>query len=413
MNFPAAEVLLERLGNEKHIHYSLENIKAALKEAGNPEKTVKSIVIAGTNGKGTTTLLISRALQLQGLRVSTTLSPHLQSIRERFLDGLVPWSVERLENSLKGVLPLVQKYQLSYFEALILAFFMDSSQHRPDFNVIEVGMGGRLDATNVTEPFGVILTNISWDHADFLGDSLEKILKEKMGVFRKNTPVITGIAPSNPLFSILRKECESLSSPLSSAEEVSRKVISKSWSGQHVEIDHEPFFLKNPASYFLENAATAYCFLRKCFPEISLKTIQDAFSSVSHPGRLELVQENPKIILSGDHNEAGIESLIQTLKELGTENLFILCGFSPDKNAKKMTEALLPMSKKLLLTRVPRARGDYSEDYFKIASFEEEPRIALERMTREMGADDILLITGSLYLIGALRDFWKKEVGFI
>jgi len=412
MKTPSIETLLERLGDEKRIHYSLENLKLALAEAGHPEKTVKSIVIAGTNGKGTTSLLISRALELEGYHVATTLSPHLQSLNERFLDHLKPWSSNRLESNLQKVLSFSEKQGLSYFESLILAFFMDSAHEKPDFNVLEVGMGGRLDATNVTDPQAVVLTNISWDHADYLGDSLEKILREKMGVFRKKTPVVTGMAISSPLYQSLKAECERLESPLFSSQEISRKVISKSWQGQEVEIDHQAFFLKNAATAYLENAVTAYCFLKQNFPEIPLTTLQRAFSSVTHPGRLEVVRENPQIILSGDHNEAGVQGLVQTLQELNARNLFILCGFSPDKKAKNMIEALKPFSQKLILTEVPGARGVYPQSYSSLAPFEKNPETALRGLLGTLGNKDTLLITGSLYLVGHLRGHWKKEVAF-
>lgn len=413
MNTSSIEALLERLGDEKRIHYSLENLKLALAEAGEPQKTVKSIVIAGTNGKGTTSLLISRALELQGYRVATTLSPHLQSLTERFLDNLKPWSLERLEENLQKALPLAEKHKLSYFEALLFAFFMDSSREKPDFNVLEVGMGGRLDATNVTDPVAVVLTNISWDHAEYLGDSLEKILKEKMGVFRPHTPVVTGMAPANSLYSILKAECKRLGSPLVSADVLPRKVISRTWEGQEVEIENQLFKLKNPATAFLQNAITAYCFLKENFPEIPISTLQKAFSSISHPGRLETAQENPRVILSGDHNEAGVEGLVETLQELNAKNLFVLCGFSPDKEAEKMLEALKTFARKLVLTEVPRARGVYPESYSKLAVFEKDPLLALQQVMSEMKPPDTLLITGSLYLVGHLRTHWKKEVRFI
>lgn len=413
MKTPLIETLLERLGDEKLIHYSLKNLKLALAEAGHPEKTVKSIVIAGTNGKGTTSLLISQALKLHGYRVATTLSPHLQSLTERFLDNLEPWSSERLELSIKKALPFIEKHQLSYFESLILAFFMDSFIERPDFNVLEVGMGGRLDATNVTDPVAVVLTNISWDHADYLGDSLEKILKEKMGVFRKQTSVVTGMSPSDSLFPVLKEECKRLDSFLVSSKELSRKVIFKSWKGQEVEIDHHPFFLKNAATAYLDNAVTAYSFLKHHFPQISLSTLQTAFGSVCHPGRLEVIQENPRVILSGDHNEAGVEGLVKSLRELKTENIFILCGFSPDKKAKDMIDALKPFGQKLVLTEVPGARGVYPESYSQLAEFEKDPKQALEKLMSDLGSQDTLLITGSLYLVGYLRARWKQKVAFM
>lgn len=406
------ESLLETLGSEKKIHYSLDNFQKALNAAGNPEKTVKSIVIAGTNGKGTTTLLLSRALQLQGYRVGTYLSPHLQHVQERFLESLKPWSEDRLlEWGLKAM-PLAQQYQLSYFEFLTLMFFLDSRDKAYDFNVVEVGMGGRLDATNVTSPVATVITNISWDHADFLGDSLEKILKEKMGILRSGVPVVSSI-PISELKNLLQTDCQNLKAPLFFTETVSKKVIAKSLVGQEVEIDGDKFTLNNPSAGTLENAANAYLVLKKVFPEISISTIQEAFSSVIFPGRFEVVDLKPLTLLSGDHNEAGVESLIHTLNLVGAKSLRVLCGFSPDKEAKKMIEKLKPLAKDFILTKVPRARGVYEAGYEKLADCIEDPEIALKKIQSRCREEDTLLITGSLYLVGHLRKYWRPQVSFL
>jgi dihydrofolate synthase/folylpolyglutamate synthase len=405
------EKVLEELGGEKRIHYSLDNFKKALQEAGNPQNAVQSLVIAGTNGKGTTTLLITRALQLHGYKVATYLSPHLQSVCERFLDDCVPWTEERLERHLSKALPLAQKWKLSYFEFLTLLFFLDNQESKPDYCVLEVGMGGRLDATNVTHPKAVVLTNIDWDHMDFLGNTLAKILQEKMGVLRKGTPVTSGI--DNPhLQQLLLEKCQELSCEVQLTQSLQKEVKELSWHGQKVMIEGVEFQLTNPSPGTLENAATAFAFLRKNFPEIQIETLQRAFSSVRNPGRFEIVQENPRVILSGDHNVAGIRCLVSTLSELGARDLFIVCGFSPDKEVKDCLSLLRPFARELVLTKVVRARGEYDEEYEKLASFEPLAEKAVGEFLRKMRPEDTLLITGSLYLIGELRALWQKEVTF-
>jgi len=405
------ERALEQLGGEKKIHYSLENLKSALQEAGNPEKTVESLVIGGTNGKGGTTLFITEALLAQGYTAATYLSPHLQHLRERFLEGGRAWTESRLSEWIEKAYPIAQKWKLSYFEFLTLIFFLDSQKVRPNFNILEVGLGGRLDATNVTSPRGAIITNISWDHMDYLGDSLEKILKEKMGILRKGIPVVSGLKDPE-LQEFLKKECERLSCSLTLTDSIPRKVKSKSWFGQEVEIDGHAFSLINPSGGALENAVAAYAFLRKCFPEISVASIQKGFKKVTQPGRLEVVQKNPRVILSGDHNVGGMESLVKTLRELEEKNLFVVCGFSPDKDAKQMIELLRPFCRELTLTKVPRARGEYPETYTTLANFIEDPKKAVEEMIARMTKQDTLLVTGSLYLVGELRPLWVKKVPF-
>ncbi len=405
------EAALEQLGGERSIHYSLENLKSALHEMGNPEKTVESLVIGGTNGKGGTTLFITEALAAHGYSIATYLSPHLQHLRERFLDGGRAWSESRLSDWIEKAYPAARKWKLSYFELLTLVFFLDSQVTKPHFNVLEVGLGGRLDATNVTNPRGVRLTNISWDHMDYLGDSLEKILKEKMGVLRPEIPVVSGVKEQD-LQKILKKECQRLSCSLTFTNDIPRALKSKSWSGQEITIDGYDFKIRNPSTGALENAVTAYAFLKKCFPEVSVASIQTGFEKVIQAGRLEVVQENPRVILSGDHNVGGMESLIKTLRELKEKNLFVVCGFSPDKDAKQMIELLHPFCKEILLTKVPRARGEYPATYSKLARFIEGPKNAVEKMMAQMTDQDTLLITGSLYLVGELRPLWVKRIPF-
>lgn len=405
------EKVLEQLGGEKKIHYSLDNFTGALQEAGNPQNAIPSLVIAGTNGKGTTTLLISRALQFHGYKVATYLSPHLQAVRERFLENCVPWEQERLEKHLSKALPLAKKWKLSYFEFLTLVFFLDNEHSKPDFCVLEVGMGGRLDATNVTHPKAIVLTNIDWDHMDFLGNTLSAILKEKMGVFRRGAPVTCGIDEPG-LQNRLMEECKRLSCEVEFTKPLQRKVKEKSWLGQKVEIEGVEFHLSNPSPGTLENAVTAFAFLRKNFPEIPIETLQKAFGSIRNPGRFEIVQENPRVILSGDHNVAGIRCLVKTLSELGSKGLFIVCGFSPDKEVKDCLNLLMPFARELVLTKVTRARGNYDEEYEKLAPFEPHSEKAVRDFMDRMSSEDTLLITGSLYLIGELRQLWKKEVTF-
>ena len=411
MNSNFFDEVIRRLGGEKQIRLSLEPLSRALEEAGHPEKTVQSLVIAGTNGKGSTSLWISQALRLHGFKVATYLSPHLQSVRERFLDQLQPWSEERLQKRFQEALGLAEKWKLTYFEFLTLVFFLDSRENQPDFNILEVGMGGRLDATNVTEPKGIVLTNISWDHSEYLGDSLAKILQEKMGVFRKGVPVVSGVQEPT-LLELLTQKCQELGSSLFLTHQVSRKSVKQTWKGQEIEVGGEVFTITNPSRGSVENAVSAYSAITQWFPEISRSTLKQAFATVINPGRMEVVQESPRVILSGDHNEAGMLSLAATLRALGAQDLYVLCGFSPDKEAQKMLEILKPFARKLVLTQLSHPRGIYSKNYSELAPFEPNAHQALKTLMSQMNQQDTLLVTGSLYLVGELRSQWKREVGF-
>ncbi len=203
------EAFLEQIGSERLIDYSLERFRSALQAVQNPERDAKTIVIAGTNGKGTVSLLLSNALREAGFKVGTYLSPHLQQPNERFLDGLRPERESELLRLAKEHWEISKQYRLTYFEFLTLLCFAWASRKKFDFLVLEVGLGGRLDATNVTTPLACAITTIDLDHQEYLGNTVEKILEEKMGILRAGSPVFSGITQSS-LRSRLDQRCAEL-----------------------------------------------------------------------------------------------------------------------------------------------------------------------------------------------------------
>lgn len=369
------ETLLESLGGQKRIRKGLEPIKAALADYGHPEKSVKTIIIGGTNGKGSTTLLISGTLKEFGFRVATYLSPHLQSATERISVDLNPISETDLLSLVEKHLGYAQKKDLTYFEFMTLLYFLWAKENKVDWSIVEVGMGGRLDATNVTEPKACVITQIGFDHEAYLGDTLEKILIEKMGICREGVPIFTGIT-SRALLDVLKKEALRLQSPIHLVEEAG------------------PFELTNPSEGMQQNAKLAWKFIRTQFPEIPVEIIKAAFKKVKNPGRFEIVSQNPTVILSGDHNLSGIDSLLQTLEKQNLGKLIVLCAFSSDKPADLMVQKLRAVCDELIQTQI------------------KDPFPALEEALKLTGPEDTLLITGSLYLVGALRGRWKESVKF-
>lgn len=404
--------ILERLGGERRIHYALDHFHQCLSEAGHPEAAVKSVVIAGTNGKGSTTLFISSALVAHGYNVATFLSPHLQHPRERFLFNLFPAQVTDLDTLACKYENLAKKHALTYFEFLTLLFFVWAKERNAEYLVLEVGLGGRLDATNVTKPLAVALTNISFDHQAYLGNSLEAILSEKIAVVPEGGKLYTGVTENSLLRSIdlhcnLRKIDVSLSS------EVLLSFGTRSWAEQAFLLDGHRFSIRNPSPVMVENARLAYQLLRRSFPEIPLKTIQTGFAKVKTPGRFETIQENPRVILSGDHNLAGIESLSATLRELPPSHIHTVCAFSPDKPYRKLYEMLRGISKSITLTQVQRLRSTLPDDYFTLCpDFAPNAKEAVASAIAACAKDEIVLVTGSLYLIGEVRELWKEQTVF-
>ncbi len=400
--------ILERLGGESRIHYSLDHFTAALAAVGNPEKTVNAIVISGTNGKGTTSLFLSSALVEAGYRVGTYLSPHLQHPQERFLLNLEPVAWETLEAIAQDHAELADRFQLTYFEFLTLVFFLWARQADVKQVVLEVGMGGRLDAVNVTHPIGTVLTQIDWDHQRYLGNTLEAILEEKMGIFRPGVPVFSNLQPE-ALRTRLEARTRELGSPLGYGWKVPSRMLTCDWDGQTAEIDGMPFFLSNPTPATLENAALAYRCLREVYPNIDTETLQRAFARVKTPGRMEVVQDSPRVVLSGDHNPSGIDCLVATLHRLGTRS-HIVCGFSPDKPYRELIGKLREVAASLVLTQIPRLASAMPTDYRDAAPFIADPNEALETALKACAPSDTLVVTGSLYLVGELRSRWKAGV---
>jgi dihydrofolate synthase / folylpolyglutamate synthase len=405
------EKILEALGGERRIDYSLERFNKALESLGNPEKSVKTLVIAGTNGKGTVSLLISSALKAAGFRTATYLSPHLQSLSERFLHNLVPIEGNLLEGLAVEFEPTAKKFKLSYFEFLTLLFFIWTQREGFDFNVVECGLGGRLDATNVTNPIASVITNISQDHQEYLGDTLEAILQEKMGILRPEALLFTGVRDPK-LLEIIDKKCLELDAIQYYAKEIRSEVREISPHTQSVTFNGFPFTLNNPSLGTVENAALAFLLMRIVFPKIPMATLQQAFAQVKTPGRMEIVQENPRVILSGDHNAAGVTCLIETLKRVSIKQPKIVCGFSPDKPHAEMYQALAGIASEVTLTSVPRFQDKLPKSYFSMGPYVENPIQAVERAIANSDSTDTIIVTGSLYLVGEVRKIWKPSVTF-
>jgi dihydrofolate synthase / folylpolyglutamate synthase len=406
------QILLDGLGGEKRIHYTLDRVKSALKKAGNPERSVYSLIIAGTNGKGTTTLLVSSVLIEAGYRVGTFLSPHLQHPRERLLHNLEPVSEAEITQLAREHESLAKEFQLTYFEYLTVLFFIWSAKRGFDFNVLEVGLGGRLDATNVVDALACAVTSIALDHQQYLGDKLEGILDEKLGVMRPEGLVFAGLEDEG-LRRHLERRCAEVDAVHYHAHEVRREVIERSWEGSKVLFNGYPFQINNPGEAAVKNAALAFLMLRIVFPRLSIETLQRGFAKVKNPGRLEVVAQSPRVVLSGDHNPAGLESTLASLTASQTGRLFTVCAFSPDKPYREMFERLRSVSADIRLTKLQKPRAPMPEEYEHIGPYVADAHQAIDEMIEKAGPNDTVLVTGSLYLVGDVRPRWRSDVRFV
>lgn len=395
--------ILEKFGGESRINLGLIRFQRALGEVGNPERNVKTIVIAGTNGKGTTTLLTSQALILHGLRVGTFLSPHLQSVRERMQSNLSPIQMDALNDLAIRLEPVGERHALTYFEFLTLIYLVWANKARFDISVLEVGLGGRLDATNVTTPLACVVTNISYDHQKFLGNTLGEILKEKLGILREGTNLYTGITDA-----VLSQQChdeaQRVGSKLLFTAEIPHSTIEVTWNNRELLIDGHRFMLKNPSVGTVQNAVTAYALLKGEFPKITTDIIQKAFVACHTPGRFEVINTQPRVLLSGDHNLEGLDCLIRTLEELPPTTLHTVCGFSIDKPYRLMFDRLRERSATIVLTTFQKNPSPLPADYLSMDFCVADPLEAFAMQMERARPSDTVLVTGSLYLVGAIRE---------
>lgn len=408
------EQILESFGDERRMKYSLDRMKAALKYLGNPEQSAQTIVIGGTNGKGTTSLLVSSALVQAGFRVGTYLSPHLQSPRERFVDGLRSEAESFLAPIAEELLDTANRLELSYFEYLTLVAFVWSKRRKHEFLILEVGLGGRLDATNVTEPLACAITSIGLDHQQILGTTVAQILEEKMGILRPESLMFSGVSDPS-LKKTLEGRCNDLDTIYYFSDELRTEILSADWDRQRVRINGFEFELTNPSCAAAANAALAFLLVRIAFPRISISTIHEAFARARPPGRMESMPGPKRIILSGDHNPQGMASLCESLRRLAKGKLHFVCGFAPDKPAVEMMRMLKPLASSITLCGISRfSKNQPPSDALEIGDrYFPDPFEALDgAVDRLVDTEDTVVVTGSLYLVGELRTRWYSDVEY-
>ncbi len=397
-----------------NINPGLENIKKALKDIGNPEKDFKSILISGTNGKGSTSAFLESLLRNHNLKTGLFTSPHIVDERERWRVNSIPITEKSLKDYVEKLLPVIKKYNLTYFEASALIAFKYFADSKVDIAVLEVGLGGKWDATNVVYPEVSIITNISLDHTHILGDTLEKIAEEKLGISRENRPLIIG---SNQEVLISKAFSKGIKDIYHYQKDFSYiKKDHKKFDFIFKEISIKDLIVSLLGDRQIHNASTALAgflvYSKRRNLSYSVEKIRKAVESVYWPGRMELLEEEPPVILDGAHNIDAIQKTLKEVKGLYPEKkLFILFSGMRDKDWKKISN-LLAERGKIYFVELPFSRGLKKEDIKKtkleiIDTLKDGIEILKEKAKRENG---ILLITGSLYLAGEVLKIYRSKV---
>ena len=404
----------------KHGLYRMEAILEAL---GNPERELKSIHIAGTNGKGSTAAMITAFAKAHGLRVGTFTSPHMDSIRERIqLDG-VPleeepfWQAASVVREVERCL-FEEWGAFNYFEILTAMMFVVFQQEAVDLAIIEVGIGGLLDNTNVGHPLVSVITTIGLDHQDLLGSTLEEITAQKAGIIKAGQQVVVGPV-TRECMDVIREIASEKGATVQAFDE-EFFLIEESYQDSLQTIPLKQLALKG--AFQKENATVAiraFCsWMEATGRSLQPEFIEAVLRVVSWPGRMEVLQETPLVIIDGAHNLPAIERLVQNMRTHVGKKQTLLFSALTRKDSQQMLAKLqeaLPDVNIILTSFHPSkgqsiARSDV-EAYLDSPqiSYEESFEDVIDRFTSSTDDKSELWVTGSLYFIAEVRHWWKNR----
>ncbi|MFE7316840.1 bifunctional folylpolyglutamate synthase/dihydrofolate synthase [Streptomyces sp. NPDC057555] len=429
------EELAGRWGETK-LDPSLERIAALMDILGSPQRAYPSIHITGTNGKTSTARMIEALLGAFELRTGRYTSPHIQSVTERIsLDGS-PISAERFIETYRDIAPYVemidgrQQYRLSFFEVLTAMAYAAFADAPVDVAVVEVGMGGTWDATNVIDADVAVITPISLDHTDRLGETPEQIAGEKSGIIKKDATVVLAQQPVDAASVMLKRAVEVDATVAREGMEfgvLSREVAV---GGQMVTLrglggEYPDVFLPLHGAHQAHNAAVALAAVEAFFGvgagharTLDIDIVRSAFASVSSPGRMEVVRRSPTVVLDAAHNPGGARAAAETVAEaFDFSRLIGVLGASDDKDVRGVLEAFEPIFAEVVVTRNSSQRAMDPDELAAIAvevfgaeRVQVEPRLddALEAaitLAEEEGeyAGAGVLVTGSVFTVGEAR----------
>ena len=436
MDYSQATRYLISLGNEVRASTAdgvaaaklgLENITVLLDDLGRPQDSYPSVLIAGTNGKGSVAAMLEAILRAAGLRPGLYTSPHLIEINERIQVGGTPAPPQdfaalftSLHSRIESLLASGRlQFHPTYFECLTAMGMEYFRQRGVDIAVLEVGMGGRLDATNTATPCLSLITPVDFDHERFLGTTIEAIAGEKAGIIKPGGIAVS--AASHPAAAgVIRREASEKAAQLVEvwneyfATELEAVDGLYSFRASHADGFSLPVRLSLRGRHQIENALAAMAGARELvrlgFP-IDDEAIAHGLATAEWPGRLELIHERPKVFLDGAHNPAGARALARFWDEhFHDRRVFLIYGAMRDKAVPEITETLFPRAAAVILTRPQQARAtapetlrDISHDLNASLLIEPSPAEALQRALELASPDDIILATGSLFLVGDLR----------
>ncbi len=403
--------------NPMGIRLGLDQIKSLLERLGNPQDACKSVIIAGTNGKGSVAAMTASMLSASGLRTGLYTSPDLIDFRERIrIDGKMISRKEAVD-CLQAVKKAVTE-TVSYFEFITAMAFLHFQRQQIDIAVLEVGMGGRLDATNVANPLVSVITNISREHQEYLGSSLEKITYEKAGVIKSGGICLTA-ARQKTVLRALEEICRGKDARIFRLGKEFRAVRKGAGVFSYRGIGKNYKGLKCPltGAHQIDNAALALGVIEMIGEAVGGRFVVPAaavrrgLSGARWEGRLEILGLSPLVVVDGAHNLAGVAALCRALEDdFNYRKLILVFGVLGDKNYRMMAKRLFPLADRVIVTRPPCGRALAPEALLPVASkfndsveVVDNPGAALQRAFLLARKDDLICVAGSLYLVGEIK----------
>lgn len=415
-------------------NYGLERTERLLELLGNPHKSLKLIHIAGTNGKGSTSAILGKILIEHGYKIGYFNSPHLYEIEETIRineENIKEEEFITLINEIKPFVNQVVKEGFNHpteFEVLTCIMFLYLYRQKVDFGVIEVGLGGRLDSTNGLTPILSVITSIGLDHMNILGNTIEEIAREKAGIIKRGVPIITCNQKDEAIKAITEKSLKE-SSNLIIVNPNNYKLLEINKNGtinQRVLVNingkEEIINLSLLGEHQIINLSLAMEAIKELdalnYINLDINKLKIATKSVKWKGRLEILKENPYIVVDGAHNVDGIRYLKNNIEKYFKYNdLYLILGILADKEVEKMLEIIAPMAKEIYTVTSNSIRATsaenlknevlkYNKNTLAFEDYEEVANYAIKKAKKE----DLVLASGSLYMIGKMREIINKII---
>jgi dihydrofolate synthase/folylpolyglutamate synthase len=434
VTYPEALAYLESL-ESLGIRPGLDRTRALLSRLGDPQWAFPSVLIGGTNGKGSVTAFLASILRAAGVRRGVYISPHLVRFEERIAVDGDQISEDELASLTSEVAAAIEAERRAggdlptYFEATSALAFLHFARRRVPIAVLEVGMGGRYDATNVVQPLACAITSVAMDHEQWLGRTLPEIASQKAGIIKRGVPLVVA-RQEEPALRVIREEARRLEAPLVETESCQARPS----SGRSDHADPPVFSLTTPSGrrydhlaislrgdHQVDNASVAVLLAETLaagsFPGIDVGAITLGLKRAEWPARIEILPGRPDLLLDGAHNPAGCRTLAAYLRDHqpGRRKALVFAAMK-DKPAAAMLEILCPLAEEVIVTSLPVSRGESPGRLYELAAARcrrvtIEPVIAtaLDRARAVAGEDGLMVASGSLYLAGEIKKILARR----